>query len=168
MLDKLTCLSRSSWYWLGLILLGVGMEAVALFYQYGLEYSPCVLCIQVRIWVLALILVGFFGLIIRKSPGLGKFSHLLTLGVSIGFAERSWRTLAVERGWIIDTCSLDSGLPDWFALDKWFPVVFKPWEPCGYTPELLFGITMAEGLMFFSVIFCCCSALFFLLQLRHR
>lgn len=166
MLDKLTCLSRSRWYWLGLITLGIGMEAVALFYQYALEYSPCVLCIHVRIWVLALILVGILGFLTRKSAGMNKLNHLLTLGVSIGFAERSWRTLAVERGWIIDTCSMDSGLPNWFALDKWLPAVFQPWEPCGYTPELLFNITMAEGLMFFSVVFCLCSALFFLIQFR--
>ena len=25
--------------------------------------------------------------------------------------------------------------------------MFEPWEPCGYTPELPFGITMAEGLV---------------------
>jgi disulfide bond formation protein DsbB len=43
------------------------------------------------------------------------------------------------------------GFPDWIALDKWLPSVFEPWEPCGYTPELLFGITMAEGLIVVSV-----------------
>jgi disulfide bond formation protein DsbB len=47
---------------------------------------------------------------------------------------------------------MESGLPDWFALDVWFPKLFKVWEPCGYTPELLFGITMAEGLLVFSVV----------------
>jgi disulfide bond formation protein DsbB len=46
---------------------------------------------------------------------------------------------------------MDSGLPGWFALDVWFPKLFKVWEPCGYTPELLFGVTMAEGLVLFSV-----------------
>ncbi|EAR62379.1 disulfide bond formation protein B [Neptuniibacter caesariensis] len=168
MLDKLTCISRSTWYWLGLIATGIGMEAVALYYQYALDYYPCVLCIHVRIWVLALILIGLLGLITRKQQGLSKLSHLLTLGAGIGLAERSWQTLAVERGWIIDECSMDSGLPDWFALDKWFPSVFQPWEPCGYTPELLFGVTMAEGLMAFSALLVISSALFFALQFRRH
>jgi len=35
---------------------------------------------------------------------------------------------------------MESGLSGWFALDEWMPLVFKVWEPCGYTPELLFII----------------------------
>jgi disulfide bond formation protein DsbB len=30
--------------------------------------------------------------------------------------------------------------------------LFKVWEACGYTPELLFGITMAEGLVVISAV----------------
>ncbi|HEY9052592.1 MAG TPA: disulfide bond formation protein B, partial [Gammaproteobacteria bacterium] len=40
----------------------------------------------------------------------------------------------------------------WFAIDKWFPQVFGVWTSCGYTPELLFGITMAEGLLIISMV----------------
>jgi disulfide bond formation protein DsbB len=36
------------------------------------------------------------------------------------------------------------------ALQEWFPALFKVWEACGYTPELLFGITMAEALLVMS------------------
>ena len=166
MLEKLTCFSRSSWYWLGLITLGLSMEAIALYYQYVLDYGPCVLCIHVRIWIFAMILVALLGFLTRKQRGLSKLTHLLILATGLGLAERSWQTLAVERGWIIDACSMDSGLPDWFALDQWFPTVFEPWEPCGYTPELLFRITMAEGLMAFSVGLTIIAALFFVLQFR--
>lgn len=166
MLDKLTCLSRSSWYWLSLIVIGVAMEGVALFFQYGLDYGPCVLCIHIRIWVMALILIAILGLVFKKCPIATKANHLLTLGVAVGLAERSWQTLAVEKGWIIDSCSMDSGLPNWFALDEWFPHMFEPWEPCGYTPELLFGITMAEGLMAFSVVLTGVALIFSLLQFR--
>ena len=42
------------------------------------------------------------------------------------------------------------GLPKWLALEEWFPSMFKVWEACGYTPELLFGITMAEALLVMS------------------
>jgi disulfide bond formation protein DsbB len=168
MLDKLTCLSRSSWYWLGLIATGLAMEGIALYFQYGLNYGPCVLCIHIRIWVLALILMSTLGLLLRHSPLFTKFTHISTFIIGIGFTERSWQTLAVERGWIIDSCSMDSGLPDWFALDKWIPQIFEPWEPCGYTPELLFGITMAETLMLFSIVLLGISLLFSFLQFRSK
>lgn len=168
MLDKLTCLSRSKWYWLSLIALCLSMEGVALYYQYGLDYGPCVLCIHIRIWIIAVALVALLGLFSRKHNGMAKLSHLLVLVCGIGLAERSWKTLAVERGWIVDSCSMDSGLPDWFALDRWLPTFFEPWEPCGYTPELLFGVTMAEGLMLFSIALTLTGLCFFLLQFRKR
>ena len=168
MLNKLTCFSRSQWYWLLLLLAGISMEAVALFYQYQLQYDPCVLCIHVRIWVAALIIIACLGLTGVKI-GCGKLralAHIGTIAVAVGMFERSWKTLGVERGWIIESCSMDSGLPDWFALDQWFPALFKPWEPCGYTPELLFKITMAEGLVAFSGALIIASVVFALLQLR--
>lgn len=147
MLDKLTWLGRSSWYWLSLVLLGLVFESVALFYQYVLDYWPCVLCIHVRIWVLGLILVAVTGFLVRHTWSLRLVSHLLVTTVAAGLLERSWQLLGTERGFIVGSCAMESGLPAWFALDDWFPAVFKVWEACGYTPELLFGVTMAEALL---------------------
>jgi disulfide bond formation protein DsbB len=68
-----------------------------------------------------------------------------------GMLERSWQLLGTERGWIFGSCNMDAGLPAWFALDRWFPAVFEVKDACGYTPELLFGVTMAEALLLFSL-----------------
>ncbi|MDF2181076.1 disulfide bond formation protein B [Neptuniibacter sp. CAU 1671] len=152
MLQKLQTLSHHAGYWLLLIVLCVAMEGVALYYQYGLDYGPCVLCIHIRIWIAALLLISVVGLFLRHCPVAQRILHPLTALVALGLAERSYQTLGVERGWIEGSCSFDTGLPAWFALDKWWPQVFEPWETCGYTPELLFGITMAEALMAFSVV----------------
>ena len=43
-------------------------------------------------------------------------------------------------------------MPSWFAIDVWFPQLFKVQTSCGYTPELLFGITMAEALIVSSAL----------------
>ncbi|MGB0468657.1 MAG: disulfide bond formation protein B [Pontibacterium sp.] len=147
MKQALAKLATGSTYWLLMLILGIAMEVVALYYQYGLDYGPCVLCIHVRIYVMGFILVALFGLFSHKHKGLRLSAHIITLLLSLGLTERSWMTLGVERGFIEGACDMNSGLPAWFALDKWFPAVFEPWEPCGYTPELLMGITMAEGLM---------------------
>ena len=56
------------------------------------------------------------------------------------------------------------GLPSWFALDEWFPVLFGVWEACGDTPELLFGITMAEALIVLSWVLLLSSAALLLMQ----
>jgi disulfide bond formation protein DsbB len=144
-------LGRSKLYWAAIIVIGLALEGAALYYQYALNQYPCVLCIHIRIWVLALVLIGVLGLLVHRSrPGVVA-ACLLSLVASIGLLERSWQTLATERLWLEGNCSMLSGLPSWFALDQWFPAVFGVQASCGYTPEIVFGITMAEALMAISV-----------------
>ncbi len=147
MLNRLAVIGGSAWYWLAILVTGLSLEAVALYYQYALDYYPCVLCIHVRIWVLGFVLVALLALLVRSFRYLRILVHGLTVVLSIGLLERAWMLLGIERGTVEGSCSFDSGLPAWFALDQWFPVLFKVWEACGYTPELLFGITMAESLV---------------------
>lgn len=149
-MGRLASIGGSAGYWLGLVVLGLGLEATALYYQYVLKYYPCVLCIHVRIWVAGLILVSAAALPLRRFRPARIVAHLLTVVIAAGLLERSWRLLGIERGWLEGDCSFDSGLPAWLALDQWFPKVFGIEESCGYTPELLFGITMAEALILLS------------------
>lgn len=150
MLNKLAAFGQSAWYWVAIIVMGLIMEGSALYYQYALDYYPCVLCIHIRIWVMAVILLAVLALFIRKSRPLLMGAHVLSVGLFIGLLERCWMTFAVERLMVDGSCSMDSGLPAWFALDKWFPWIFEVQEACGYTPEVLLGITMAEALLMIS------------------
>ena len=154
----LTKFSKSAWYWALLVLIGLSFEFVGLYYQHVLELMPCVLCIHVRIWVMALILVSLLALWMRRNAIMNLLAHMLTVVIAIGLLERSYQLLGTERGFTFTDCGLDLGLPAWLALDAWFPAVFKVQTSCGYTPELLFGITMAEALIVFSAIFLVWSA----------
>jgi disulfide bond formation protein DsbB len=149
-LDKIISLSQSIWYWILLIIVGITSEGIALFYQYALDVRPCVLCIHTRIWILGLIIVASLALLIRHSGKLLVVAHALTTLIVAGLLERSYQLLGTERGWVFGSCDFDLGLPKWLALEEWFPSMFKVWEACGYTPELLFGITMAEALLVMS------------------
>ncbi len=151
MLKKLATIGSSAWYWLAIVILGLSMLAIALFYQYVLDYGPCVICIHVRIWTMGFIVIALAALFVRRSWMLCAITHALTAMIAGALLERSWLLLGTERGTIVGDCSMASGLPAWFAVDKWFPKLFEIWEACGYTPELLFGITMAEGLVVFSI-----------------
>jgi len=147
MLNRLGAIGAGAWYWLAILATGLSLEAVALYYQYALDYYPCVLCIHVRIWVLGFVLAAMLALFVRSFRYLRTLMHGLTVVLSLGLLERAWMLLGIERGTVEGSCSFESGLPAWFALDQWFPALFKVWEACGYTPELLFGITMAESLV---------------------
>lgn len=152
MLTKLTLISRSSWYWLALVVIGLSFEAIALFYQHVLGEYPCVMCIHVRIWVLALIIVALAGMFLCRIRSLNALAHLSTIIIAFGLLDRAYRLLGTERGFYNGDCGFDLGLPAWFALDDWFPAMFKVETSCGYTPELLFGITMAEALIVISAV----------------
>jgi len=151
---KLAIIGKSGWYWLALVLIGLSFEGVALFYQHVLDEMPCVLCIHVRLLVLAVILVALAALFLRHFKWPNVLAHLLTVLAAAGLLERSYQLLGTERGFTFGDCGLDLGLPDWLALESWFPAVFKVVQTsCGYTPELLFGITMAEALIVISAVF---------------
>ena len=144
---KLANIGKSAWYWLALILISLSFESVALFYQYVLDEMHCVLCIHVRVLVLALVLVALAALFLSRFKWTNVLVHLLSLLVAAGLLERSYQLLGTERGFTFGDCGIDPGFPDWLALDAWFPAVFQVQTSCGYTPELLFGITMAEALL---------------------
>ena len=152
MIDIFRRLSQQRLYWVLLALLGVFLEAAALYYQYVRGEWPCVLCIHVRIWVMAMIVVGIVGALYGGSPLVSRLCHLASVGVAIGFAERNYQVLAVERGWVFGDCSMELGMPWWFALDQWAPWIFEVQTSCGYTPYVLFDITMAETLVALSAL----------------
>ena len=154
-------LGRSRLYWAGLALLGIALEASALYYQYALDEWPCVLCIHVRIWVMAFVLLALLALFFTRSRIAMRVFHGISVLVMLALAERSWQVLAVERGWIFGDCDLDLGMPGWFALDKWLPAVFEVQTSCGYTPFVIFRITVAEVLMAVSALLVVASLVLF-------
>lgn len=133
------------------------MESIALYYQYQLDYGPCVLCVQIRAWILLIMIASVAG-IATANCRIGQTTALAATTIaSVGMLERSWVTLGVERGFIESSCSMAEPFPSLIRFDQWLPVIFEPWEPCGYTPELLFGITMAEALIVAAVALLLCS-----------
>jgi len=148
-MDKLKSLieSRSCSLWLLLICGCLVFEVFALYYQYVLDYPPCVVCIHVRILLAALLLTAIFGLFLRRHL-IARISALaLILTVCASLIERSWLLLGTERGFIMGSCSFDLGLPSWLALDQWAPLIFKVHTTCGYTPIIALGFSMAEILL---------------------
>ena len=155
-------------YWLALALLGIALEAVALYYQYALDEWPCVLCIQVRIWVMAFVLLAIAGMFLGRSVTASRILHGVNTLIMLALVERSWQVLAVERGWVFGDCDLDLGMPSWFAIDQWFPWIFEVKTSCGYSPFVLFKITMAEALLVIMVLLALTSASLFVASFLNK
>ena len=146
----MTTLSRflkSRWYWLTLVLFGIALLSVALYYQYALGDEPCQVCIHARLWVVAFTLIA---LMMSMTPQITLARVLGSLGVLIagaGLFERARYLYRLENGIGDGSCQFQLGMPDWFAVDEWMPWLFEVRNLCSFTPEMLFGLSMAETLM---------------------
>jgi disulfide bond formation protein DsbB len=154
--------SGSRWYWLMYIIGGFSLLSAALYFQFVRDELPCLMCIQVRLLITLLIFVSLAGLLLRRNRLMNVLAHLSTVLVLAGLTERSYMLLGTERGFVFADCGFNLGLPAWFAIEDWLPWLFRVETSCGYTPEVIFGITMAEALMVLSVLFLVLSSLVFI------
>jgi len=149
---QLSNISLSRWYWLLFIIGSISLMSIALYFQYVRDELPCTMCIQVRLWFSLLVIVSFVGLLLRKNRVVNLLAQLSIVVIASGLAERSYLLLGTERGFVFASCGVDLGLPAWFAIENWLPWIYRVETSCGYTPEVIFGITMAESLMVLSVL----------------
>ena len=146
----MTTLSRflkSRWYWLTLVLFGIALLGVALYYQYALGDEPCQVCIHARLWVVAFTLIALFMLITPQITLVRVVGSLGVLTAGAGLFERARYLYRLENGIGDGSCQFQLGMPDWFSVDRWMPWLFEVRNLCSFTPEMLFGLSMAETLM---------------------
>ena len=143
-------LLTSKGYWLLLAFLGFFMQGVALYYQYVVGDEPCQICIHTRIWVAAFALLGLVMCVMQRIRLVDIIGHVLAVGCMMGLWERCWYLFNIENGKGQGSCEFFLGFPDWFALDKWFPAMFEVRNLCGFTPELMWGVSMAQCLIVVS------------------
>ena len=146
----MTTLSRflkSRWYWLALVLFGIALLSVALYYQYALGDEPCQVCIHARLWVVAFTLIALIMLITPQITLVRVVANLAVLTAGAGLFERARYLYRLENGIGDGSCQFQLGMPDWFAVDRWMPWLFEVRNLCSFTPEMLLGLSMAETLM---------------------
>jgi len=155
-------------FWWAMLTLGGGMFAAALFWQYALGEDPCQVCIQARLWVVAIALIGALMLILPDTTGTRLGGLTLLFISSMGLGERSYYLYEIENFRGDGSCQFTLGMPDWFAVDRWFPVLFEVRAICSYTPNVLAGMSMAEALMIVAAslfVLSCISALRLILKM---
>ena len=151
-IGQLEIISHSRGYWLVYIIGSLALLAAALYFQFVRDLPPCLLCIQVRLLLSLLIVVSIVGLLSRNNRVVNVIAHLSVILVAVALIERSYQLLGTERGFVFSDCGFNLGLPVWFAVDEWLPWLYRVETTCGYTPEIIFSITMAEALMLMSVV----------------
>lgn len=155
-MQKLYTLVNHKLYWLFLTVTGITMLSVALYYQHALGDDPCEVCIHIRIWVVAFTLLSILMLVLPSKKVISVIGYVFNAAAGLGLLERSLYLLKVENGYGDSSCSFYLDFPNWFALDKWFPEIFEVRNLCSLSPELIWGITMTDGLIFISTVLIIC------------
>ena len=138
---------QSRWYWLILALFGITLLGVALYYQYALGDEPCQVCIHARLWVVTFTLVALIVLVTSQTSLQRVVGNVGVLIAGAGLFERARYLYWLENGIGDGSCQFQLGMPDWFAVDRWMPWLFEVRNLCSFSPEMLFGLSMAETLM---------------------
>lgn len=163
-ISGLSDFSRSRLAWAGLTLGASALLASALFFQYGLGMSPCVMCVYQRAALLGVILAGGLGWLAPRCPILGNLALLAWLGSAVkGVLLANEHIHYQFNPSPFTKCTTVAEFPRWLALDSWLPSLFFPsgdcadisWSWLGYSmPQwllLVFGVLSALAVLFILV-----------------
>jgi len=148
--------------WVLLALTGMGLEASALFFQYVMELSPCVLCVYERVAIMGIIIAGLVGAIAPANPVI-RLSGFTLWFVSAGYS----LSLAIEHTDIqlnpspFSTCDFFPNFPTWAQLHEWAPWLFNPTGFCDEINWQFLSFTMPQWLIVASSIYLAVAVIVF-------
>lgn len=147
MFRALKAISLQRWPWLLLALSALFLEAAALYFQYSLNYQPCIKCIYIRVAVAGILVAAILALLAPSNMLLRIGATILWLGAAIYGALQAQELLNIEQILAdggFTTCALFADFPAWLALDKWLPTVFEVTGSCGDAGWQFAGLNMAQ------------------------
>ncbi|QIR14385.1 disulfide bond formation protein DsbB [Shewanella aestuarii] len=145
--------SRLSW---GLLFFsGLVLEIAALYFQYYMDYAPCVMCIYIRVAVLGIMISALIGAVNPKF-WLLRFAGMLGWIISAVWGAK----LAFELNEMqvnpspFSTCSFFPEFPEFMPLDEWLPQIFSPTGMCGESVWSFLSISMVQWMIIGFVVYC--------------
>lgn len=151
-LTYLLKLEQRKLVWISIFLLSTSAMTIALIYQYAFAWEPCVLCVHIRIIMLGIMLLAFIMIFISAYQIPRLLAYFLQNVLAVYLFLKCRELYHVEVGLQEAGCMFSAGLPPWFDLEAWMPALFEVRAACGESPEILFGITMAESLYYASAL----------------
>lgn len=147
MFRALKAISLQRWPWLLLALTALFLEATALYFQYSLNYQPCIRCVYIRVAVAGILLAALIAMVAPSNVLLRFSAIVLWLGAAIYGALQAQELLNIEQTLAsggFTTCAMFADFPAWLALDKWLPAVFEVTGSCGDAGWQFAGLNMAQ------------------------
>lgn len=148
MFSKLSDFSRQRTSWLLLLCSALGLDLTALFFQYGMELEPCVLCIYQRVAVMGILAAGVVGATL-PTLAVVRWMGLALWGASAGWGlTLALKHVGIQSGSGTDlSCTFFANFPSWAKLDEWLPALFAPTGSCDEIQWSFLTLTMAQWMV---------------------
>jgi disulfide bond formation protein DsbB len=170
-LDWIAGLPAKRMAWLALAGTGLFLEGSALFFQYGLDLHPCVMCIYIRLAVLGLIAAGLLGAIAPARPlmqwlGLAAWGAAAAEGLSL--SRELIAIQAADPNSFTAVCSFLPKFPLWLPLHEWFSAFFMPTGNCTDDVWTWLGLSMAQWMQLIFIAYLAVLAIVVIAKLTRR
>lgn len=130
--------------WLLLAISALFLEVAALYFQYGLELDPCVLCIYQRAAVIGIFIAALIGMSAPTSS-IARWVGYTGWGVAAGWClYLALKLSGMQLGIVAPSlsCDVNAKFPFWIKLDQWIPAMFQPTGFCGDIQWQFLGLSM--------------------------
>ena len=118
--------------------LGVLMLAFAFGSQHLYDFQPCTMCIEIRFWISAAIIVALASAILGFLTRWGsRIAQMATVGLYAASAVEAIRLSMIEKGYLFSGCTPFTFYQEYLPLESWWPSMFEVQGLCG-NPVMLF------------------------------
>lgn len=124
------------------------LELAALWFQYGMQLDPCVMCVYERLAMFGLMLAGVLGalnpnVVVLRVLGYGLWAVSAGWGLSLALRHVGIQTDDSN----MFSCEFAADFPAWAKLDEWLPALFQPTGYCDDVQWQWLSLTMAEWMI---------------------
>ncbi|WP_440874075.1 disulfide bond formation protein DsbB [Thalassotalea sp. PLHSN55] len=158
-LSDLTTNSRA---WQLLAVIAIALECSALFFQYGLDLAPCIMCIYQRVAIWSIFIAGVIGSVGCQFVLARIVAYILWAtggiwGLFIALEHIDMQEAAGSPMSFLYSCDFIPNFPSWAPLHEWIPFLFEASGDCGEISWQFLGYSMPQWML---VIYACFSIAF--------
>ncbi|WP_226996533.1 disulfide bond formation protein DsbB [Thalassotalea crassostreae] len=167
MLKKLNDFALTPLSWWLLAASALGLELIALYFQYGMGLEPCIMCIYQRVAILGIIIAGVIGAIGNKYMPIRLVAFTVWAISAIWGLQLALEHVEIQAnaGSLFYTCDIFPNFPSWMPIHEWFPAVFEATGDCGKINWSLLGYSMPQWMIVNYGVYVLLFAIFFIARI---
>lgn len=145
MIQAISRLAEKKTPWVLLLLSAVGLQLTALYFQYGMDLQPCIMCIYQRTAVYGILLAAL--LVCLKNNLVTRLLGFAGWGISAGWGfliAREHIDILYASNPFFASCEIVPNFPSFMPLHEWLPAIFAAPGDCTENRWQFLSMGMAE------------------------